>query len=82
MRTVNLIDHQSDRSECSTGDAAENVVLNVNGDGAPLFVLKSRLNNQQFSTMCDSGLPITIFTGGFEKKPTAGGDTCQATSET
>ena len=40
----------------------DNVVLRLDGTGVPPFVLKGRINKQLFTTMIDSGSPITIFT--------------------
>ena len=42
----------------------ENVVLHVNGEGTPPFVLKGKIDNRQFTTMIDSDSPITISTAG------------------
>ena len=64
MRRVDLIDQQNNQSEGSTDEKADNVILHVNGEGAPPFVLKEKINNQPFCTMIDSGSPITIFTQG------------------
>ena len=68
MRRVKLIDQHTDQLENSTGEDAENVVLHVNGEGTPPFVLKGKINNRQFSTMIDLGSPITIFTAGDLRK--------------
>ena len=68
MRRVNLIDQQNNQSEGSTKEEADNVIKNVNGDGAPPFVLKGKINNRLFCTMIDSGSPITICTQGDLRK--------------
>ena len=62
MRRINLIDQASNQSEDSTEDVAKNMILQVVGNGTPPFVLKGEINNVAFTTMIDSGSPITIFT--------------------
>ena len=38
------------------------MVLHVGGNGGQPFVIKGKIKNQPFTTMIDSGSPITIFT--------------------
>ena len=68
MRKVKLIDQQTDQSGSSTGEDVENAVQHVNGERTPSFVLKGKIDNRQFSTMIDSGSPITISTAGDLRK--------------
>ena len=63
LRRVNLFDQQNIRSEGSTDEEADNLILQVNGDGALPFVLKETINLKN-RTMIDSGSHITIFTQG------------------
>ena len=62
LRRVNLIGQAADQSEGSSAWNEDNVVLRLDGTGVPPFVLKGRTNKQPFTTMIDSGSPITIFT--------------------
>ena len=62
MRRVNMIEQSADQSGGSSEWDEDNIVLHVNGVGVKPFVLKGKINKQQFSTMIDSGSPITIFT--------------------
>ena len=63
MRKINLIGQAADQSEGSSEWDEDNMVLRLDGEGAPPFVLKGRINKQPpFSTMIDSGLPITTLT--------------------
>ena len=61
MKRINLIDQANNQSEDSTNDDAENLILQVGGNGSPPFVLKENFNNVAITTMIDSGSPITIF---------------------
>ena len=53
---------RSDKPGGSSEWDDDNIVLHVNGVGVKPFVLKGKINKQQFSTMIGSGSPITIFT--------------------
>ena len=54
MKRVNLIEQQADQSSGSSEWDHDNIVLYVNGVGAKQFVLKGKINKQQFTTMIDS----------------------------
>ena len=77
MRRLNLIDQHANESEGNTDEDAEKVVLHINGDGAPPIVLKGKIKSQQFSTMIDSGSPITIFI----QTPQIRCETCRTSTE-
>ena len=64
MRRMNLIHQQENQSGSISDEEADNAILHVNGDGAPPFVIKGKINNQPFRTMLDSGSPIRTFTQG------------------
>ena len=59
---INLIAQSTNQSEGSSELDADNVVLRLDGTGAPPFVLKGRKHKQPLSTMIDSGSPITMLT--------------------
>ena len=62
MRRINLIERDGSQSEDSGEQDEDNVVLHVSGSGVQPFVMKGKINNQPFTTMIDSGSPITILT--------------------
>ena len=62
LRRVNPIGQSTDQSEGSSRWGEDNVMLRLDGTDIQPFALKRRINNQPFTTMIDSGLPITIFT--------------------
>ena len=62
MRRINLIEREDNQSEESNEQDEENMVLHIGGSDNPRFVMKGKINNQPFTTMIDSGSPITIFT--------------------
>ena len=61
MRRINLIEREDNQSEESS-EQEDNMVLHIGGKEDQPFVLKGKINNQNFTTMIDSGSPITIFT--------------------
>ena len=64
MQRFNLIEREDNQSEESTEQDEDIMILHVNGSGSQPLVMKSKINNQPFTTMIDSGTPITIFTQG------------------
>ena len=62
MRRINLIEREDNQSEESNEQDEDNMVLHICGSDTLPFVMKSKTNNQPFTTMIDSGSPITIFT--------------------
>ena len=64
----NYRQNEKSDSECSTGEDAENVVLNVIRVGAPLFFLKGKVNIQQISTMIDLGSQSQSLKRGIREK--------------
>ena len=62
IRRINLIEQDDSQSESSNEMNDDNMVLHVSGAGNQPFVLKGKINKEPFSTMVDSGSPITIFT--------------------
>ena len=62
MRRINLIEREDNKSEESNEQDEDNMVLHIGGSDNQLFVMKGKINNQPFTTMIDSGSPITIFT--------------------
>ena len=61
MRLINLIEQDDDQSEDSNNEEEEQMVLHVGGGGNQPFMMKGRINNEPFTTMIDSGSPITVF---------------------
>ena len=60
MRRVNLIEQSADQSEDSSEVDEDKVVLRLEGGNVtPPFMLKGKMNKQPFTTMIDSGSPIT-----------------------
>ena len=62
MRTVNLRERKINQSGESSEWDDDNIVLHVNGLAAKPFVLKGKINKQNFSTIIDSTSPISVFT--------------------
>ena len=62
MRRINLIEREDNQSQESNEQDEDNMVLHIGGSDNQPFVMKGKINNQPFSTMIDSGSPITIFT--------------------
>ena len=62
MRRINLIEREDNQSEESNEQDEDNMVLYIDGSDNQPFVMKGKINNQPFTTMIDSGSPITIFT--------------------
>ena len=62
MQRVNNI--EQDSASASSDTDADRVVLQVNGyaENNPPIMMKGTINKKAFSTMIDSGSPITIFT--------------------
>ena len=57
-----LIEQANDQSEDSNEYEEDKTVLHVGGGGNQPFMMKGKINNESFTTMIDSGSPITIFT--------------------
>ena len=62
MRRVNLIGREGDQSETSNETEKDNMVPHVNGNSSRPFAMKGKINKKPFSSMIDSGSPITKFT--------------------
>ena len=62
MLRNDLIEQEDDQSEDSNEYEEDKVVLHVGGGGNQPFMMKGKLNNESFTTMIDSGSPITLFT--------------------
>ena len=62
MWRINLIEQGDDQSEDSNVFEEDKMVLHVGGGGNQPFIMKGKINNESFTTMIDSGSPITIFT--------------------
>ena len=62
MRKINLIEREDNQSEESNERDEDNMVLHIGGNDNQPFVMKGKINNQPFTTMIDSGFPITMFT--------------------
>ena len=62
MRRINIIGQATDQSDESPEWDWANAVFQLNRTGVPQFLLKVRINKQQFSVKIDSGSPITTFT--------------------
>ena len=54
MRRINIIDRDNSQSDSSTDGEVGNMVLQVGENGTPPFVLKGKINNENFSTVIDS----------------------------
>ena len=67
MRRINLIDQANNQSEDSNEDENDKMILQVGGDGTS-FLLEGKTNNVAFTTMIDSGSPISIFTQSDREK--------------
>ena len=62
LRRVDLIGQTADQSKDSSEVDEDKIVLRLEGgNGGPPFMLKSKINKQPFTTMIDSGSPITFF---------------------
>ena len=61
MRRINLVERDGNQSEESTEQEEDNMVLHIGADGTQPFIMKGKINKQTFSTMINSGSPITIF---------------------
>ena len=62
MRRINLIERGDNKSEESNEQGEDIMVPHIGGSENQPFVMKGKINNQPFTTMNDSGSPITIFT--------------------
>ena len=62
MRRINLIEQNDNQSENGNDQDEDKKVVNVGGAGNQPFMMKGKMNNVPFTTMIDSGSPITIFT--------------------
>ena len=63
MRRVNLVGREYDRWDATKETQEYKVVLHLEGkQGHPPFVMKGKITKQVFTTMIDSGSPISIFT--------------------
>ena len=62
MRRINLIEREDNQSQESNEQEEDNMVLHIGECGSQAFVMEGKRNIQPFTTMIDSGSPMTIIT--------------------